>query len=202
MAGDFKNVSSSAAAQKAPVAERLKSEGTVSATSLKADPLSLTEVLAARDFELARMREALTASEGRAKFLGADLHARTAALAAVYASTTWRLTAPLRRAVGAMRWFVRGSWGWITLRRGSRPRRMARSLLLRTLRFVLVRPNLTRIARRPLERFPLLKSFQRRMSDVLLAASNNVGPFSDSVFSEREQFVHTRLRAALERSAD
>jgi hypothetical protein len=204
MAADFRNLSSLAAGQKGPPAERAtKIESTAApAKSLEADLLAMTEALATRDAELARLREALAASQARGKFLEANLHARTAALASIYASTSWRLTAPLRSVGGATRWFVRGSWAWITVKPSSRPRRMARSALLRTIRFVLARPSLTRILRRPLERFPSLKSVQRRIFAILLAAADNPALTSDGFFSERERFVHNRLKAALEKRAN
>ncbi len=78
-------------------------------------------------------------------------------------------------------------------------RRTARAGLLKAARFVLTRPRLTRIARWPLQRFPLLKSFQREAFKVILGA--NAVPDPDSFFTEREQFVYARLRAALARRA-
>jgi hypothetical protein len=152
------------------------------------------------DSELASMREALAASQQRARFLEAKLLAAQAELATMQASGSWRLIAALRSVGGAARRFTHASWAWITLRPGSWPRRTVRSSLLRTLSFVLARPNLTRIARQPLVRFPLLKRFKRRAFAVLLA--KNIAPPSDSIFSEREQFVHARLEAALERRAN
>jgi hypothetical protein len=150
------------------------------------------------DPELSRVRDALAASQERATFLDAKLLAARAELAAIYASTSWRLMAPLRSVAGAMRWIVRGSRTWIRLHPGSRPRQKIRSALLGTLKFILARPKLTRIARQPFERVPLLKRFQRRAFNVLLA---DVAPMSGSFFSEREQFVHASLEAALERRA-
>jgi hypothetical protein len=151
------------------------------------------------DPNLAVIRDALAASQEGATFFEVKLPAAPAELAARYASTSWRRMAPLRSAGRAIRRLVRATWARITLRPGSRLRRTVRSVLLTTLRFVLARPNLTRIARQPLERFPLLKRFQRRSFKVLLA---DVAPTSDSFFSEREQSVHARLKAALERRAD
>lgn len=150
------------------------------------------------DPELSRTHDALAASQERATFFDAKLPADEAELATIYASASRRLMGPLRSVTGAMRRFARGSRAWIRLHPGSRPSRKIRNALLGTLKFILARPNLTRIARQPLERFPLLKRFQRRAFNVLLA---DVGPAPGSFFSEREQFVHARLAAALERRA-
>jgi glycosyltransferase involved in cell wall biosynthesis len=64
---------------------------------------------------------------------------------------------------------------------------------------VLTRPRLTRIARRPFERFPLLKRFQRRAFNVLLA--DGVAPAPEGFWTEREQYVYARLKSALEKRA-
>jgi hypothetical protein len=152
------------------------------------------------DPELSRLRAMLASSQERIKFLEAKLLSRTTELATIYASTSWRLTAPLRSMTVAARRFVRGSRAWMTLEPSSRPRRAVRNASLSTARFVLARPELTRIVRRPLQRFPVLKSLQRRTFNVLLGA--NAVPTSDSSFSEREQFVQTRLKAALERRSN
>jgi FkbM family methyltransferase len=98
------------------------------AKSFEADVLARNEALAARNAELARTREALTARYAWAKSLVADVLARTEALAAVYGSKSFRITAPLRNASRAARWFMRGSIPWLTLRPGSRPRRVTRRL--------------------------------------------------------------------------
>src|ERR1700733_294599 len=95
--------------------------------------------------------------------------------------------------------FLRGSWAWLTLKPGSWPRRTARTVLLRAVRFVLTRPRLTRLARRPFEHFPLLKRFRRRALHVLLADS--VAPAPDGFWTEREQLVYAGLKRALEKRA-
>ncbi len=51
-------------------------------------------------------------------------------LAAVYQSTSWQVTAPLRSISRSAGWVARGVWAWITLKPGSRPRRAARRVLV------------------------------------------------------------------------
>jgi FkbM family methyltransferase len=62
-----------------------------------------SEALSARNAELARTSEALTANNAWAKSLEADVIAKNERLAVVYASTSWRITAPLRLASRAVR---------------------------------------------------------------------------------------------------
>jgi hypothetical protein len=63
-------------------------------------------------------------------------------LAAVFRSTSWRVTAPIRGAKRAARWLVTVTWSWITLKPGSRPRRVARIFLKRVSRWLNDRPRL------------------------------------------------------------
>jgi hypothetical protein len=81
---------------------------------------ALTEQLAAREAEIARLQH--------------HEHTHSVAeerLVAVYRSTSWRVTVPIRGAKRTARWLVTGTWSWITLKPGSRPRRLARSFLKR-----------------------------------------------------------------------
>jgi hypothetical protein len=101
----------------------------------------------------------------------------------------WRETAPMRSISTGARWMLRALWGWITLQSGSRPRRIARKLLVASARFILAWPLLARILEPALDRFPRLKS------RVFAAFPMQPGLVS----SERERFVHARLKAALEK---
>jgi FkbM family methyltransferase len=102
--------------------------GNTRAKSLEADLIAKAEALAAREAALARTSETLMVSDIRARALEADLLARNEALADVFASTSMRITAPLRSGGRAARWFIRGSIAWLMLRPGSRPRRVLRHL--------------------------------------------------------------------------
>ena len=72
-------------------------------------------------------------------------------------SRTWLMTAPLRWVIDKVKWFVRGSAAWITLRPGSRPRRTARLALMHLRNCVLKRPRAKARVLRILRRFPRLK---------------------------------------------
>jgi len=81
---------------------------------------ALTQQLAAREAEIARLQhleQTHSVAEKR--------------LVAVYRSTSWRTTSPIRGAKRAARWLLTGTWSWITLKPGSRPRRVARIFLMR-----------------------------------------------------------------------
>jgi len=112
--------------------------------------------------------------------------------AAIYPPAFRRIALPLYRAGGAAGWFARGARAWITFKPGSRPRRTARNIVLKLVRFVLAQPFLASIMRRVLRRLPMPKLA------ALLAAVGR----PDGDFTEREQFIHVRLKAALEKRAD
>ena len=78
-------------------------------------------------------------------------------------SRTWHMTAPLRWVMDKVKWFMRGSAAWITLRPGSRPRRTARMALLHLRNWVLKRPRAKARVLRILRRFPRLKLRLKRL---------------------------------------
>jgi O-antigen chain-terminating methyltransferase len=76
------------------------------------------------------------------------------------------MTAPIRGA----RWLVTGTWAWITLKPGSRPRRVARIFLKRVSRWLNDRP---RLHARVLRMRRLVPTLERRR--VTLAQSHRHG---------------------------
>lgn len=124
---------------------------------------------------------------------------RIKALAAARACASWRIAGPLRSAGGAARWLVRGLWGWLFFRPGSRPRRVARRLSVATARYLLAQPGLALPARRLLRFFPAI---QKRLRVMLLApTSSRRAPFYDvqgpSDLSLRARDVYVQLKAAV-----
>ena len=106
---------------------------------------ALTQQLAGREAEIGRLQQV---AEER--------------LAAVYVSTSWRMTAPIRGAKRAAIWLVTGTSSWITLKPGSRPRRVARIFLERVSGWLNDRPRLKARALRMLRLVPRLE--RRRMT--------------------------------------
>jgi FkbM family methyltransferase len=96
------------------------------------------------------------AQEAHAKAQEAETRAglAEAALAAIYSSRSWRITAPLRWAGNVARWFVRGSIAWLTFAPGSRPRRILRRMLISIKSGISHRPLLKAVAVRLLSLFP------------------------------------------------
>ena len=62
---------------------------------------------------------------------------------------------------GRARWYSRIAWSWLTLRRGTRPRRAARRLVLVSAHYVLARPRLRRPAHALVRRAPLIERHLR-----------------------------------------
>ena len=110
------------------------------------------------------------------------------------------LVAPMRF-VSSATWFLHGLRAWVTLKPGSRPRRTLRKLLQSAARFVLARPLLVPFLGPLLTSFPGLKRriFFHFPAHPALASIINAEPPFGALWSEREQFVHARLKAALEK---
>lgn len=85
-------------------------------------------------------------------------------LHSVYESKSWRVTAPLRRSKRLLNFMKEGVSAWVKLKPGSRPRRVAKALLLKLKKFVVCRPKLKALVLKVLFRFPRLHNFIRQYS--------------------------------------
>jgi hypothetical protein len=73
--------------------------------------------------------------------------------------------------------------------------------LVAAAQFVVARPSLVRILKPLLERLPKLRRriLARLPGELALGLFVSSAPVSDAPLSERERFVHARLKAALEK---
>jgi archaellum component FlaC len=76
------------------------------------------KVIEAQNVEIAHLRNSV-----------AEVETLKRELIAVYHSTSWQVTRPLRSVSRAVSWFGRGIWAWGTLKPGSRPHRAAKQVL-------------------------------------------------------------------------
>ncbi|MHA7882548.1 FkbM family methyltransferase [Nitratireductor rhodophyticola] len=120
---------------------------------------------------------------------------------AIYKSTSWRITAPLRALSYAARWFLQRSWAWLTLKPSSRPRRVAKAILVNSARYVLARPKLARPLKQALQRMPVLDKRLRVMivSTPSFFASLPSAGNSIEDLSPRGRAIHRQLSEAIEK---
>lgn len=106
------------------------------------------------------LKSATTSIEHRNRHISAlqsGLDAAEARVAALLASTSWRLTAPMRNLSVLAQTLVRGGSAWARFAPGSRPRRVVRQWVTRGFDAVLSSPRLRPVAASLLERSPHLK---------------------------------------------
>jgi len=93
---------------------------------------------------------------------------------------------------GRTRWYARIGWNWLTFRRGTRPRRIARRWVLQSARYTLARPTLRLPARAVVRQAPLIERHLRQL----------VNPRSVPIeLGRRGREVKTLLDAALAKRA-
>jgi O-antigen chain-terminating methyltransferase len=159
--------------------------------------------------QLATIKQRLSEEEAAKRellFRENELHAQLTCLQqyvdAVRASTSWRVTGPLRFSSRRGRWFARGSIAWLTLKPGSRPRRIARRTALAFMSFILMRPRLKRTALRLAKYIPPMESRVRAMMQSKPASPAALVQFDGrpptaATMSCRARHVYVQLKAAL-----
>ncbi|MEY2340577.1 hypothetical protein AB4090_00505, partial [Acidithiobacillus sp. IBUN Pt1247-S3] len=162
---------------------------------------SLAEAQATQANERASLAEAqATQANERASHVGQLYEA-------VVNSRSWKITKPLRLARRFTQWFVRGSIAWITFAPGSRPRRVARSFLVKAIDKVRSNSALKPRAVRILNHFPKLKQRLRNttfpqsyLSSTQQATPPNP-PHSEAMasLSPRARQIYADLKSALAR---
>ena len=128
--------------------------------------------------------------------LTVGLLARSEPLAAVCAFVSRNIGASFRGAGRGARWLVRGSWAWISVRPGTRPRRMARRSGLAAARYLLAKPQLARPIRWLLRRSPTIEQrFRMLLRSPADAHRATVQTVSD--IPARARNVYAELKAAI-----
>ena len=89
-------------------------------------------------------------------------------IAQLYSSRSWRITWPIRAFTKALRWLCKGSYAWLTLKPGSRPRRTIGCCLRKIINQIHRHPRLRSFLILRLRRFPQLdkrlRAFVRKPS--------------------------------------
>ncbi|RJQ28021.1 FkbM family methyltransferase [Candidatus Parcubacteria bacterium] len=153
----------------------------------------------------AKMAEA-DAREVRAKMQEAETRAAMAeaALAIVYNSHSWRITAPLRDLGFVLRWFIRGTITWLTFAPGCSPRRISRNILISIKYGIATRPWLKVVVTRLLSPFPqLVERIRSICKPYLPFHANNITSKEDSIesienLSPNARKIYFELNAAIE----
>jgi len=65
----------------------------------------------------------------------------------VYKSRSWRITTPMRIIIDLLKWFMNGTWAWLTFKPGSRPHRIARRMVFEMMSFGLCASSKTLLKR-------------------------------------------------------
>jgi len=140
-------------------------------------------------------------SEAEARVGEAETRARQAemGLQAVYNSRSWKLTRPLRLAGEAARRFVQGSLAWLTFAPMSRPRRMARQLVITFKQYVVNHPRLKSIALSFLSSFPALKARLKRMGTVHVTPMHSFTAHGPEQLAPRARQIYRDLKSAIEK---
>jgi SAM-dependent methyltransferase len=88
-------------------------------------------VIEAREAEIAQLKKHISDANNDAGRQKHELVSLKQQVASLYDSTSWKVTKPLRLLSRLVQWFARGGLAWVTMKPGSRPRRVISSLFAR-----------------------------------------------------------------------
>lgn len=147
----------------------------------------------------ARLTGATAASEARIAQVERAKAILEAQLAAVYTSSSWRVTKPLRFAGHTGRWLTQGALAWLTFRPESRPRRIARHSATTLAQSVRAHPHLAKIAKRVVQFMPA--TIRSRLWSIASQATPMASaslPLQLSDLSPRARQIHAMLKVAMD----
>jgi O-antigen chain-terminating methyltransferase len=163
--------------------------------------LSLSELSARLDNRLVLMEA--KASEAEVKASEAEAKASEVILQRdlVLDSTSWKITAPLRKIMQALVWFKNGILAWFFFKPQSRPRRVLKSILLRLKSIVEQSTSLKKLVFILLKPFPSLSLRLRSIGQenhIHNAQDTKPEVFSD--LSPRAKQVYAQLKQAVDQN--
>ena len=148
-----------------------------------------------------RLETELAAARAESGRLQTEKKALESHVAALYLSRSWRFMAPLRLLKRSVDWLAAGTYAWVTLKPGSRPRRMARHGAYRLASFLRARPRLARPVRYLLHRFPDMECRVRQILGTMPGSPTRPWPRSNELqeLSPRARQIYAELKTAIER---
>ena len=119
-------------------------------------------------------------------------------LQSVYQSKSWKITNPLRRLAKFIRWFKNGSIAWLTFAPQSRPRRIARKLLIKAKDYVIKKPKLKAKIKLVLKPLPMLHNKLKRIGHGSKDNAETKFKVDVSDLSPKVQKIYSDLKNAIE----
>lgn len=161
--------------------------------------IALEANLAELQASLAELRSAKTLLEGHLTDAQRARAALETRLSAIHASASWQITRPLRFASRIVRWLSQGTWAYVTLKPGARPRRVARRKMATLAYAIRTNPLLEKIARRILHHLPAgIKSKLWLMASHAPPLVADSPPLRIADLSPRAREIHAMLKVATE----